>query len=42
MQASHDWVENSGGRFVERAANAIGKAIEDHATERASGAPNAS
>lgn len=42
VQASHDWVVNSGGRFVERAANAIGKAIEDHATERAAGAPDAS
>ena len=42
VQASHDWVVGSGGRFVERAANAIGKAIEDHATERAAGAPNAS
>ena len=33
-QASRDWVTGSGGEFVDRAANAIGKAIEDHAAER--------
>ena len=35
VQASHDWVVNSGGVFVERTTTAIAKAIEDHATERA-------
>ncbi|MBK5288984.1 MAG: LLM class flavin-dependent oxidoreductase [Acidimicrobiia bacterium] len=34
VQASHDWVTGSGGLFVDRAATAIAKAIEDHATER--------
>ena len=34
-QASCDWVTGSGGEFVGRAANAIAKAIEDHAAERA-------
>ena len=32
--ASRDWVTDSGTEFVERAAHAIGKAIEDHAAER--------
>ena len=32
--ASRDWVTSSGTEFVGRAAHAIGKAIEDHATER--------
>ncbi|MGZ8766205.1 MAG: LLM class flavin-dependent oxidoreductase [Acidimicrobiia bacterium] len=32
--ASCDWVTGSGGEFVGRAANAINKAIEDHAAER--------
>jgi limonene 1,2-monooxygenase len=32
--ASSDWVIGSGTEFVERAAHAIGKAIEDHAAER--------
>ena len=32
--ASSDWVRGSGSMFVERAAHAIGKAIEDHAAER--------
>ena len=31
---SHDWVVGSGTRFVDRAAHAIGKAIDDHAAER--------
>ena len=35
VQASCDWVTGSGGEFVGRAANAIAKAIEDHAAERA-------
>jgi limonene 1,2-monooxygenase len=34
VQASCDWVTGSGGEFVGRAANAIAKAIEDHAAER--------
>ena len=33
-QASRDWVIGSGTEFVDRAAHAIGKAIEDHAAER--------
>jgi limonene 1,2-monooxygenase len=33
--ASCDWVTGSGGEFVNQAAHAIGKAIEDHAAERA-------
>ena len=33
--ASCDWVRGSGTMFMERAAHAIGKAIEDHAAERA-------
>jgi limonene 1,2-monooxygenase len=33
--ASCDWVTGSGGEFVDKAAHAIGKAIEDHAAERA-------
>ena len=37
IQASHDWVTGSGGEFVGRAANAIAKAIEDHAAERVAG-----
>jgi Coenzyme F420-dependent N5,N10-methylene tetrahydromethanopterin reductase and related flavin-dependent oxidoreductases len=37
VQASHDWVTGSGGEFVGRAANAIAKAIEDHAAERGAG-----
>ena len=32
--ASCDWVTGSGGEFVGRAANAIAKAIEDHAAEQ--------
>ena len=32
--ASRDWVTGSGGEFVGRAANAIAKAIEDHAAEQ--------
>jgi limonene 1,2-monooxygenase len=32
--ASRDWVTGSGGEFVDRAAHAIGKAIEDHAAEQ--------
>jgi limonene 1,2-monooxygenase len=34
--ASRDWVTDSGTEFVDRAAHAIGKAIEDHAAERES------
>jgi limonene 1,2-monooxygenase len=34
--ASHDWVTGSGGEFVNRAANAIMKAIGDHAETRES------
>lgn len=33
--ASCDWVTGSGGEFVNRAVNAIGKAIENHETEKA-------
>jgi len=36
VAASCEWVTGSGGEFVGRAANAIAKAIEDHAAERAS------
>lgn len=32
--ASSDWVRGSGTMFMQRAAHAIGKAIEDHAAER--------
>ena len=32
--ASSDWVAENGTEFVDRAAHAIGKAIEDHAAER--------
>ena len=32
--ASHDWVVGSGTQFVDRAAHAIGKAIDDHAAEQ--------
>jgi limonene 1,2-monooxygenase len=32
--ASQDWVVGSGTEFVDRAAHAIGKAIDDHAAER--------
>ena len=32
--ASRDWVIGSGTEFVDRAAHAIGKAIEDHAAEQ--------
>ena len=32
--ASRDWVTASGTEFVDRAAHAIGKAIEDHAAEQ--------
>jgi limonene 1,2-monooxygenase len=35
VAASCEWVTGSGGEFVGRAANAIAKAIEDHAAERA-------
>lgn len=34
IQASCDWVTGAGGEFVGRAANAIAKAISDHAAER--------
>jgi limonene 1,2-monooxygenase len=34
-QASHDWITGAGGRFVDAATQAIGKAIEDHAKEQA-------
>jgi limonene 1,2-monooxygenase len=34
-QASHDWITGAGGRFVDAASQAIGKAIEDHAKEQA-------
>jgi limonene 1,2-monooxygenase len=33
--ASHDWILGSGTEFVDRAAHAIGKAIDDHAAEQA-------
>jgi limonene 1,2-monooxygenase len=33
--ASRDWVVGSGTEFVDRAARAIGKAVEDHAAEQA-------
>lgn len=33
--ASCDWVTESGTMFIDRAAHAIGKAIEEHAAERA-------
>ena len=33
-QASCDWVTGSGGEFVNRAINAITKAIVDHAAEQ--------
>lgn len=33
-RASQDWVTASGREFVDRAAHAIGKAIDDHAAER--------
>lgn len=33
--ASNDWVIENGSMFTQRAAHAIGKAIEDHAAERA-------
>ena len=33
--ASHDWITGSGTHFVDQAAHAIGKAIDDHAAERA-------
>ncbi|MGZ6906453.1 MAG: LLM class flavin-dependent oxidoreductase [Acidimicrobiia bacterium] len=39
VQASCEWVTGSGGEFVGRAANAIAKAIEDHAAERAAPTP---
>jgi limonene 1,2-monooxygenase len=39
--ASCDWVTGSGGEFVGRAANAIAKAIEDHAAEQAASRPAA-
>jgi limonene 1,2-monooxygenase len=38
VAASCEWVTGSGGKFVGRAANAIAKAIEDHAAERANAA----
>jgi limonene 1,2-monooxygenase len=38
VAASCEWVTGSGGEFVGRAANAIAKAIEDHAAERATAA----
>jgi limonene 1,2-monooxygenase len=34
QQASMDWVTGSGGEFINRAANAIMKAIADHASEQ--------
>jgi len=41
--ASCEWVTGSGGEFVNQAATAIGKAIEDHAAEQAAkGAPQSS
>ena len=33
--ASYDWILGSGTEFVDQAAHAIGKAIDDHAAERA-------
>lgn len=33
-RASQEWVTASGREFVDRAAHAIGKAIEDHAAEQ--------
>jgi limonene 1,2-monooxygenase len=33
--ASNDWITGAGGRFVDAATQAIGKAIEDHAKEQA-------
>jgi limonene 1,2-monooxygenase len=35
VEASNAWITGSGGRFVEAATHAIGKAIEDHAKEQA-------
>jgi len=35
IQASHDWIAGSDGRFVNAASGAIDKAIQDHAAERA-------
>ena len=32
--ASYDWIVGSGTEFVDRAAHAIGKAIDDHAAEQ--------
>lgn len=32
--AFRDWVTASGAEFVDRAAHAIGEAIEDHAAEQ--------
>jgi limonene 1,2-monooxygenase len=37
--SSYDWILGSGTQFVDRAAHAIGKAIDDHAAERAAGTP---
>jgi limonene 1,2-monooxygenase len=36
IRSSYDWIAGSEGRFVQAASNAITKAIEDHAAERAS------
>ncbi len=35
IRSSYDWIAGSEGRFVQAASNAITKAIEDHAAERA-------
>jgi limonene 1,2-monooxygenase len=35
IEASHAWITGAGGRFVDAATQAIGKAIEDHAKEQA-------
>lgn len=39
VAASYDWIVGSGTEFVDRAAHAIGKAIEDHAAERQADQP---
>jgi limonene 1,2-monooxygenase len=39
--ASRDWVTGSGTEFVDRAAHAIGKAIDDHAAEQQAKQPSA-
>jgi limonene 1,2-monooxygenase len=40
--ASRDWVTESGRTFVDQAAHAIGKAIEDHAAEQQAKSPSPS